>query len=134
MPGTRRVSLASILRPLKDPSSPNLDEKLADLKLAEDGLMTTVPGALSHPFVSGRWETFDHGGGSAQGWVLMRVLLHNNSDTSDVKVSWISDTCMKLSIRRPELTSDARQLAGCLMQQDGPFIQCVLNLERTQCK
>ena len=48
----------------------------------------------------------------------MRMLLHNGTNTSDVKVFWQSSTCMKLAIRWPDFMTDARQLAGCLAQED----------------
>ena len=46
------------------------------------------------------------------------MLLHNGTDASDVKVFWQSPTCVKLSVRWPDFMIDARQLAGCLTQED----------------
>ena len=51
---------------------------------------------------------------AAKGYILMRMLIHNGSEGDDIKVSWDSNTIMKLRIKWPVFMSDSTMLAGCL--------------------
>ena len=108
MPKKKTVSI------LKSPTStsPELNERLSTLSL--NGPVQPVSGTLGIPYLSGRWECFDHTPGvkAMKAYILMRMVINSGTQAEDIKLAWENERAISIKMAWPTWLQDSTMMSG----------------------
>lgn len=94
--------------------STDLEEIFNEMALSTDKpcSLQTVKGVLGCPYISGRWEEYDHSNDVMRGYIVFRMLLHGGIGDEDLQFAWVDPYHFKIRLRWPGFMSSCLSSVG----------------------
>ena len=100
-------------------SSPGVDNLFANLSLDDACTFQTAQGFLAYSHISGRWMDFDFNTEDKEGFVLLRLLLHNGIQEEDFEFEWMDNHTFMVKLKWPTFMKKVLMMTSLDMIQVG---------------